>query len=159
LVDGAGGVADSGIDLPPRVVVQLGEVAALRAGDLGETADVELAGVGAGGGADPQPVAAADGPKRRQVAGDGLGDAAAGGAAAAGWARHPAEPLGVAQVVAGVGPIKPGDPGQRRAGGGREAFLLMQFPAVGVEQDRGGSSRALVSSANSRWLASASQAM
>src|SRR5487761_1789068 len=53
--------------------------AAEGAVDGGELADVELAGVGAGGGADPEPVAAADGQVRRQVAGDGLGDAVAGG--------------------------------------------------------------------------------
>jgi hypothetical protein len=46
-VDGAGGVADGGLDALPRVVVQVGEVAALGAEDLGELADVELAGVGA----------------------------------------------------------------------------------------------------------------
>lgn len=57
LVDGVGGGADGGLDVLPRVVVQLGEVAALGAEDLGERADVELAGVGAGGGADPEPVA------------------------------------------------------------------------------------------------------
>ena len=70
LVDGAGGGADGGLDVVPRVVVQLGVVAALRAEDLRERADVELAGVGAGGRAGPQPVAAADGQVRRQPAGD-----------------------------------------------------------------------------------------
>jgi hypothetical protein len=89
VVDGAGGVADGGVDVPPVVVVHQGEVAALGAEDLGELADVELAGVGAGGGADPEPVAAADGQVRRQVAGDGLGDAAAGGAAAVGEGLRP----------------------------------------------------------------------
>jgi hypothetical protein len=103
LADGVGGVADGGVDLPPLVVVvQLGEAAALGVEDLGELADVELAGVGAGGGTDPEPVAAADGPEWRQVAGDRLGDAAAGGAAAAGWAPHLPESFGVAQVMAGV---------------------------------------------------------
>jgi hypothetical protein len=43
------------------MVVKEGEVAALRAEDLGERADVKLGGVGAGGGADPEPVPAADG--------------------------------------------------------------------------------------------------
>ena len=119
-----GGVADGVAHLPPLVVVQLGEVAALGAEDLGERADVELAGVGAGGGADPEPVAAADGQVRRQVAGDRPGDAAAGGAAAAGRAQHPAESLGVAQVVAGIVPVEPGDPGQRLTGRGSETFLL-----------------------------------
>ena len=54
LVDGAGGVADGGLDLVLLVVVQLGEVAALGAEDLGELADVELAGVGAGSRAGPE---------------------------------------------------------------------------------------------------------
>jgi hypothetical protein len=66
LVEGAGGVADGGADRLPVVVVHQGEVAALGAEDLGERADVELPGVGAGGGADSQPVAAADGLVRRQ---------------------------------------------------------------------------------------------
>jgi hypothetical protein len=92
-------------------MAQLGEVASLGAEDLGELADVELAGVGAGGGADPQPVAAADGLVRRQVAGDRLGDVVPEGAAAAGRVQHPVEPFGVAQVNAGVWPKKPGDPG------------------------------------------------
>ena len=69
LVDGTGGVADGGLDALPPVVVQLGKVAALRAEDLGELGDVELAGVGASGGAGPEPVAAADGQVRRQAAG------------------------------------------------------------------------------------------
>jgi integrase len=55
--------------------------------DLGELADVYLAGVGAGGGAGPQPVAAADGQVRRQPAGDRPGNPAAGCAAAAGRGR------------------------------------------------------------------------
>ena len=67
LVYGAGGSADGGLDLPWRVVTQLGEVAALGAEDLRERADVELAGVAAGGRADPQPVTAADGQVRRQA--------------------------------------------------------------------------------------------
>jgi hypothetical protein len=71
LVDGAGGGADGGLDVLPRVVAQLGEVAALGAEDLRERADVELGGVGAGGRAGPEPVAAADGLMRRQAAGDG----------------------------------------------------------------------------------------
>jgi hypothetical protein len=37
LVDGAGGGADGGLDVLPRVVAQLGEVAALGAEDLGGT--------------------------------------------------------------------------------------------------------------------------
>lgn len=55
-MDGVRGVADGGVDLPPLVVVQLSEVATLRAEDLRELADVELAGARAGGGADPEPV-------------------------------------------------------------------------------------------------------
>jgi hypothetical protein len=137
LVDGAGGVADGGFHLLLLVVAQLGEVAALRAEDLGERADVELGGGGAGGRAGPEPVAAADGQVRRQVAGDGPGDAAAGCAVAAGRAQHLPEPVGVAQVVAGVVPVEPGDPGQRLACGGRETFLLVLFAAAGVEDDRG----------------------
>ena len=81
---------------PPVRVVRQGGMAALGAEDLGELADVELGGVGAGGGAGPQPVAAADGQVRWQVAGDRLGDAVAGGAAAAGRAQHPVEAFGVA---------------------------------------------------------------
>jgi len=50
LVDGLGGGADGGLDVLPRAVVQQGDVAALRLEDLGELADVELGGVGAGGG-------------------------------------------------------------------------------------------------------------
>src|SRR6266536_4301257 len=121
-------------------MVQLGEVvvAALGAKNFREGADVELAGVAAGGGAGPEPVAAADGPVRRQVAGDGLGDAVAGGAPVAGRAEHPPEALGVTQVNAGVGPPEPGDPGQRLTRGGRQAFLLMLGPAVRVVEDRGG---------------------
>lgn len=69
LADSAGGGADGCLDLVPLVVVQLGEVAALRAEDLGERADVVLAGVGAGGGSGPEPVAAAEGLVRWQVAG------------------------------------------------------------------------------------------
>ena len=42
----------------------------------------------------------------------------------AGRAQHLVKSLGVAQVNAGVGPPEPGDPGQRLARGGREAFLL-----------------------------------
>ena len=71
-VDGAGGVADGGVDVLPLVAVQLGEVAALRLEDLRQLADVELAGVGAGGGAGPEPVAAADGQVRRQAAGPAM---------------------------------------------------------------------------------------
>jgi hypothetical protein len=67
----------------------------------GELADVELGGVGAGGRARPEPVAAADGLVRRQAAGDGPGDAAAGRAPAAGRAQL-AEPVGVAQVAVGA---------------------------------------------------------
>ena len=137
LVDGAGGGADGGLDVLPRVAVQLGEVAALRLEDLWERADVELGGVGAGGGAGPEPVAAADG----LVRGQGrrwAGDAAAGCAAAAGRTQQLAEPAGVAQVKAGVVPVEPGDPGQRLAGRGREAFLPVLFAAAGVESDRGG---------------------
>ena len=47
LVDGAGGVTDGAVHVLPRVMVQLGEAVALRAEDLGERADVELAGGGA----------------------------------------------------------------------------------------------------------------
>jgi hypothetical protein len=139
LVEDAGGVADGGVHVLPRVASQLGEMAALRAEDLGQLADVELPGVAAGGGADPEPVAAADGLVRRQVAGDGLGDAAAGGAAAAGRAQHLVEFLNVAQVIAGVGPAEPGDPGQRLGRGGRQPLLLVLLPAAGaVDGDRGG---------------------
>ena len=102
LVYGADGSADGGLDLPWRVVTQLGEVAALGAEDLRERADVELAGVAAGGRADPQPVMAADGQVRRQAAEDRPGDAAAGRAAAAGRGQHPAERVGIAQVIAGA---------------------------------------------------------
>jgi hypothetical protein len=56
LVDRAGSVADGGLDVLPLVVAQLGEVAALRAEDLGERADVELSGVAAGGRPGPEPV-------------------------------------------------------------------------------------------------------
>jgi hypothetical protein len=42
LVDGVGGGADGGLDALPGVLVQLGEVAALRLEDLGELADVEI---------------------------------------------------------------------------------------------------------------------
>jgi hypothetical protein len=133
VVDGARGGADGGLDMLPRVVVQLGEVAALGAEDLRERADVELGGVGAGGGAGPEPVAAADGLVRRQAAGGGPGDAAAGCAAAAGRAQQLAEPAGVAQVKAGVVPVEPGDPGQRLAGRGCEALLPVPFTEAGVE--------------------------
>ena len=159
LVDGLGGGADGGLDVLPRVVVQQGEVAALRLEDLGERADVELGGVGAGGRAGPEPVAAADGLVRRQAAGDGPGDAAAGRAPAAGRAQQLAEPVGVAQVEVGVVPVEPGDPGQRLAGRGREAFLLVLSAAAGSRMTAAGSSRASVSSSNSRWLASASWLM
>ncbi len=95
--------------------------------------------MGAGGGAGPEPVSAADSPVRRQVAGDRLGDAVAGGAAAAGRAQRLPEPFGVAQVVTGVGPIQPGDPGRWLARGGRQPLLLMLCPAAGaVEGDRRG---------------------
>src|SRR5262249_33315205 len=138
-VDGAGGVTDGGVHAQPVVLVGQGEVAALGAEDLGELADVELPGGAAGGGADPDPGAAAGGPVRRQVAGDRPGDAVAGGAAAAGRTQRLPESLQVAQVNAGVGPIQPGDPGQRLPRGGREALLLMLCPAAGaVEGDRGG---------------------
>jgi hypothetical protein len=113
------------------VVVQQGEVAALRLEDLGELADVELGGVGAGGRAGPEPVAAAEGLVRRQAAGDGPGDAAAGRAPEAGRAQL-AEPAGVAQVEAGAVPVEPGDPGQRLGGRGREAFLLVPSAAAGA---------------------------
>jgi len=42
-VGGVRGVADGGLDFPPSVAVQLGEVATLRPEDIGELADVELA--------------------------------------------------------------------------------------------------------------------
>jgi hypothetical protein len=71
-VDGVRGVADGGIGFLPPVVVQLGDVATLRAEDLRQLADVELAGVRAVGGADPEPVAAAEGQVRRQAACNGL---------------------------------------------------------------------------------------
>jgi hypothetical protein len=158
-VDGVGGGADGGLDVLPRVVVQLRDVAALRLEDLRERADVELGGVGAGGRAGPELVAAADGRVRRQAAGDRPGDAAAGRAAASGRAQQLTEPAGVAQVKAGVVPVEPRDPGQRLADRGREAFLPVLLAAAGVEDDRGGSSRAPVSSASSRWLASASRLM
>ena len=83
-------------------------------------------------------MAAADGLVRRQAAGDRSGDAAAGGTAAAGRAQQLPELLGVAQVVAVIVPVEPGDPGQRLAGRGREAFLPVLFPLAGVEDDRGG---------------------
>jgi len=92
-------VADGGVDVLPGVVVQLSVVAALRLEDLGELAGVELGSVGACGRAGPEPVAA-EGLVRRQAAGDGPGDAQAGGAAAAGRAQQLAEPAGVAQVEA-----------------------------------------------------------
>jgi hypothetical protein len=103
LLDGVRGVADGGVDAPPVGVVRQGGVASLGVEDLGELADVELAGRGAGGGADPQPVAAADGQVRRQAAGDRPGDAQAGRAATAGRAQRLPESLGVAQVIAGSG--------------------------------------------------------
>jgi hypothetical protein len=68
----------SGLDFMLLVAVQESEVAALRAEDLGERADVELPGVGAGGGAGPEPVAAADGLMVRHPGGDRPGDAQAG---------------------------------------------------------------------------------
>jgi hypothetical protein len=114
------------------VLVDQGEVAAVGAEDLGKWADVAP-----GGGADPKAVAAADGLVRRQVAGNRLGDAAAGGAAAAGRAQHPVEPFRVTQINAGIGPIQPGDPLQRLARGGRQTLLFVLPPPVGVEQDRG----------------------
>ena len=49
----AGGVVDGGVHLLPRVLVHQRDVTPLGAEDLGERADVQLAGVGAGGGADP----------------------------------------------------------------------------------------------------------
>jgi hypothetical protein len=100
-------------------------VAALGAEDFGEGADVELVGAGAGGGAGPEPVAAAEGLVWRQVAGDRLGDAVAGGAAAAGRAQQLAEALNVAQVDTGVGPAQPGEPGQRLGRGGGQPLLLV----------------------------------
>jgi len=103
LVDGAGGVADGGVHVPPVVLVRQGEVAALGGEDLGELAEVELGGVAAGGGAGPEAVAAADGQVRRQVAGDGPGDAVAGGAAVAGRAQRLPESFRVARVAAGSG--------------------------------------------------------
>ena len=85
-------------------------------------------------------MAAADGQVRRQVAGDGLGDAAAGGAVSAGRAQHLPESFGVTQVFAGVVPVEPGNrnPGQRLVGGGCETFLLVLFEAIGMVEDRGG---------------------
>jgi hypothetical protein len=76
LADGTGGSADGGLDLLPLVMVQLSEVAALRAEeDLGERAEVELVCVVRADGPVPDPVAAVDGLERRQVAGDRPGDA------------------------------------------------------------------------------------
>jgi hypothetical protein len=49
VVDGASGVADGYVHVPPVVVAHTGEVAALGAADLGKLADVELAVVAAGG--------------------------------------------------------------------------------------------------------------
>jgi hypothetical protein len=43
VIDGAGGVFDGGVHVPPVLVVHQSEVAALGAADLGERADVELA--------------------------------------------------------------------------------------------------------------------
>jgi hypothetical protein len=51
--------------------------------------------------------------------------------------RPPVEPSPAEQAVIKVGPIQPGDPGQRLAGRGCQAFLLALSRAVGVEQDRG----------------------
>ena len=47
LVDGAGGVADGGLDVLPLVVAQLGEVAALGAKDPGT--GMTVSGSGRGG--------------------------------------------------------------------------------------------------------------
>jgi hypothetical protein len=159
LVDGVGGVADGGLDVLPGVVVQLSVVAALRLEDLGEPADVELGGVGAGGRARPEPVAAADGLVRRQAAGDGPGDAQAGGAAAAGrrssWRNPPGSrrwsPWSSQQSRA----IRAS--GWPAAAARRSCWCCLRRP--GSRMTAAGSSRASVSSSNSRWLASASRLM
>ena len=156
LVDGVGGGADGGLDVLPRVVVQRREVAAPGAEDLRERADVEP-GVGAGGlgrsragGGGRWSGAAAGG---RRPAPATCGGPCSGGRPGSAARRLP----GVAQVKAGVVPVEPRDPGQRLAGRGREAFLPVLLAAAGVQDDRGGVSRAPVSSASSRWLASASR--
>jgi len=100
VVDGAGGVFDGGVHVPPVLVVHRGEMVAVGAADLGEGADVELPVVAAGGGASPEPVAAAEGLVGWQVAVDRLGNAVAGRAPAAGRAQHLVESLNVAQVIA-----------------------------------------------------------
>jgi hypothetical protein len=61
--------------------------------------------------------------------------------------------------MTGVGPVEPGDPRQRLARGGRQAFLLVLCPAVRVAEDRGRVIEAPVSSPNPRRLAAASRAM
>jgi len=76
------------------------QMVAVGAADLGEGADVELPVVAAGGGASPEPVAAAEGLVGWQVAVDRLGNAVAGRAPAAGRAQHLVESLNVAQVIA-----------------------------------------------------------
>jgi hypothetical protein len=63
------------------------------------------------------------------------------------------------QVEVGVVPVEPGDPGQRLAGRGREAFLLVLSAAGGVQDDCGGVVQSLGEFQQSRWLASASRLM
>jgi hypothetical protein len=156
LVDGVGGVADGGLDVLPGVVVQLSVVAALRLEDLGELAGVELGSVGACGRAGPEPVAA-EGLVRRQAAGDGPGDAQAGGAAAAGrrssWRNPPGSrrwsPWSSQQSRA----IRAS--GWPAAAARRSCRCCFRWP--GSRVTAAGSSRAPVSSGSSRWLAPASR--
>ncbi len=139
MADGLRSIGDGVVDVPPSVVVQQGDVAALGAEYLGELAEVKLAGVAAGRRAGPEPVAAADDLVGRELAGDGFGDAVAGGAAVAGRTQHLVESFDVAQVEGGVGPAEPGDPGKRLGRGSGEPFLLVPLPATrAVESDRSG---------------------
>jgi hypothetical protein len=160
VVDGAGGVADRVPQLPRAV--QPGEVAvaALGAENLWEGADVELPGVAAGGGAGPEPVAAADSLVRRQVAGDG-----------------PVMPWRAVQRRQAGRSVCRNPSGSRRQcrGSGQysRAIRASGWPAAAPRrscsccvQPRGVwrviaavSSKASASSRNSRWFASASRAM
>lgn len=109
-------------------------MASLRVEYLGERADVELIGVGAGRGADPEPVAAADGQVRGQLGEDRFADPASCGTAPAGRAQASAEAPGVAAVVAGVGPAQSGDPGQGLVADRGEALLPPEL--IGVVRSR-----------------------